>query len=255
MSGNELRSLDGLESCIYLKTIRAANNSLESIEGLKNTTLLSVVDLAGNRIGDVSLLAKSSEKLEKVDLSDNALTDLGALAGCAAITEFSCGGNPLRSLDALAGCAALERLDAHGCALTDVSFLSGCEKLYVLNLADNRIADTSPIRLQPDKYGTKVDLRSNGLRELVLPAVRYDSLILLGNPIDDLSALEGAHGSKLVFDYSAGIDYAALAQTDFSTIVVIDCPLDQQVALKDTLGSYRVKYMTAQEFYDSEKGN
>ena len=154
-----------------------------------------------------------------------------------------------------AGCAALERLDALGCALTDVSFLSGCEKLYVLNLADNRIADTSPIRLQPDKYGTKVDLRGNGLRELRLPAVRYDSLILLGDPIDDLSTLEGASGTRLVFDYSAGVDYAALAQTGFTQLVVLDCPLDTQVVLKDTLGSYRVKYMTAQEFIDSEKGN
>ncbi len=253
--GNALTSLKALENCIYLTTIRAANNALESLDGLNNATLLTEVDLSGNRIDDVSLLAKSKEKLEKVDLSDNALTDVGALAGCAAIREFRCGGNALTSLDALAGCAELERLDAHGCALTDVSFLSGCEKLYFADLADNRISDVSPIRLQPDKYGTKVDLRGNGIRELSLPAVRYDSLILCGNPIDDLSTLEGASGTKLVFDYSAGIDYTALAQTGFTKFIVLDCPLDTQVALKDTLGTYRVQYMTTQEYNDSEKGN
>ncbi len=225
---------------------------LRALAPLSGTLRKLSFDRCGVR--DLSPLADFAG-LETLSCAGNGVESLEPLAGCARLSGLDASGSALTSLDALAGCAALERLDAHGCALTDVSFLSGCEKLYFADLADNRISDVSPIRLQPDKYGTKVDLRGNGLRELVLPAVRYDSLILCGNPIDDLSALYGANGGKLVFDYSDGVDFAALAQTGFSTIVVLDCPLDQQVAVKDALGSYRVKYMTAQEFIDSEKGN
>ena len=129
---------------------------------------LRSLSLDGAGVSSLTGLA-SAVRLEHLDLSDNGLTDISALAGLTSLRTLLLDGNAVRDLSPLSRLQRLEQLWLNGNGLDDVSALAGLRSLIYLHLGDNRIADLSPLAALSE------------LRRLWLP----------GNAVADVSALAG----------------------------------------------------------------
>ena len=245
---NKLINLNGLESCILLEKLYAANNAITDISGIQNATLLSEVDFSANKVADISLLGKSKGSLQRLDLSDNEIDNIDALSECRLITELNISHNRIETLDALSGLTEITSFSASYNRLADITGLKSCEKLADVDLSNNWIADIGSLSLASSVNGVSLDVSHNSIASLNIPKVNYRYLSLFGNPVSDLSAVNGTTGRTLVFDYKADIDFASLANSDYYDYYVIDCPLDKQVEISDILGSYKVHFVSEQEF-------
>ena len=93
----------------------------------------------------------------------------------------------------------------------------------------------------------------NAIRALALPDVKYNDLVVYGNPLTEWSALYTTKGSQLVLDYNDGIHFDALSGSNYSDYYIFDCPLDQQISIEEVLGSYKVTFTTEQDFLQEQK--
>ena len=67
------------------------------------------------------------------------------------------------------------------------------------------------------------------------------------------SFLYTSQGSYVVFDYSEDLDYETLAERGYYDCAVVGCPLDQQVSVAETLGTYMTTFVdSAEEYYKIE---
>ncbi|MBR6951104.1 MAG: leucine-rich repeat domain-containing protein [Oscillospiraceae bacterium] len=252
VNGNRLTNLAGLEQCIQLRRLYASGNAITDIEGIQNATILTEVDLGNNSISDVSLLGKSKDTLENLDISHNEIESIASLSGCTRIEELNVSGNRIETLDALSGMTELTVLKASGNGLTDIAGIAGCRKLVTVDLSDNEIAGTDPLCLEESGNTVTLDLSHNRIDSLTLPTVTYDVLALYGNPISDLSAVNDTGGSTLIIDYDPSIDFEALGRSDYYEYYVFNCPLYRQVSIGDILGSSRTHFTTEREYREEE---
>ena len=101
-----------------------------------------------------------------------------------------------------------------------------------------------------------LDLSDCALTQVRLPEGEqtfYELLDLGGNELADLSFLGRLEGSELVFSHSGEADYGSIADCGFYTVTLLDCPLDRQVEAEEKLGSYRVTFMTGEEYHAAQK--
>lgn len=240
----ELKALTGM---IYLEYLYASDNRLESLEGLENITLLKTVDLSNNAIGDVSLLSKSVATLKQLYLDSNALTNLDCLATCTGLVDVSVNNNQLETLSWLGSCSELLSLSANHNQITDVVGLSVCKNLNKLDLAHNRLTEImrSDLSFQEEGYVT-VDLSGNQLVSCLLPTnCYYSELKLQGNAFTDMAVLQGLEGGKVCFTYPQRLGPESLNDIGIYNCYIIDCPLDQRVAVQKVLSS--VYFVTEEE--------
>lgn len=76
-------------------------------------------------------------QFESVDLSDNQISDVSALAECYTLKTLKLANNKLLSIDAAANMPLLEVLDVSGNQIPDLSVLRSAAKLSELNLSGN----------------------------------------------------------------------------------------------------------------------
>lgn len=122
VSGQGIRSLEGVGQLTGLRRLACRNNKL------------SALDLSG------------CEALESLDCSGNALTRLD-VGGCPALVELVCANNRLSSLDTKQN-GSLARLDCRGNRLKSVDFRNN-GALSALYCQDNDIASVNLNRLSP----------------------------------------------------------------------------------------------------------
>ena len=134
------------------------------LSALAGMTGLRRLDLSDNALTDVSVLA-GLPMLESLDLSGNTVSDLAPLAPLTELRRLDLAGNRIEELWPLGGLSKLEVLVLDGNRVADLGALTHHGRLEHLGLAGNRVADTGPL----------ADLRS--LRRLDLG----------GNPVRDLS--------------------------------------------------------------------
>lgn len=236
-----LGSFAGLEPCIELVGISARDARLTSLDGLQNTTLLEYVQLSGNPLQDAFVLAGSRSKLRRLYLDDTGLTGLDWLQGAASLEYLSVNGNTLQTLDFLSDSLALRGLSAAGNALTSAAVLADLPALQQVVLRDNALSGTLTLHLT----GTSplLDLRANPVTGLALTMddARLRLLDISGTGITDFGPLSALHISRCILTYQDALDWDALAGLDCSSYTVLDCPLDQQVAVRTAL-SGRTEY-------------
>lgn len=83
--------------------------------------------------------------LRLLDLSDNSIGSIDALADLTALEELYLGHNALTGLPDLSAIPGLKMLDLSYNALTDVSGLRACSSLLRLNLSHNRLTSVDPV--------------------------------------------------------------------------------------------------------------
>lgn len=249
VNGNQLTSLSGLEPCIELQEIHAGGNRIASLDGLCNATLLHTVFLSDNQITDLSVLAKSAEKLQKVYLRNNRVEEIYVLGLCSSLTHLDLDQNRVTSLVPLADCSGLEALSAAGNQLVSITGLTEKPNLTYLNLADNQIAlaEDEVFSFSSTEWVT-LELSGNAIVSLYLPEdCKFWYLGLHGNPLRQYESLYASKGYHMVLDYQAGIDFAALAETEYSDYVIVDCPLGEQVSVREQLGQHATTFAASSD--------
>lgn len=242
---NRLATLDGLASCIELEEIQAGSNQLTSLEGLENATLLRMVFLNDNQIADVSVLAKSAEHLQKVYLRNNRMMDIEAFRNCPALMYLNLDRNRISSLTPLADCKGLVGLSAEGNQIRSIEGLGEKPDLTYLDLANNQIVFSNEETLSFSSTGkVTLELSGNKIANLRLPeGVDYRYLGLHGNPLTQYESIYASKGACIVLDYRAEIDFASLAGAGYSKCMIVECPLGEQVSVREQLGKYAAEFI------------
>lgn len=245
VNDNQLSNLKGLEKNIRLTEIYAGYNNLTNLEGLENTTLLKYVFLNHNSITDISILEKSAATLEAVYLNDNKLENLASLANDTALKYLSADCNQIASVAALSDCSKLEQLSLAHNQIRSLEGIQNCVGITYLNLAGNEITDMGILaEISWGKTENLVwNLSDNQITTLALPqGVKFTFLDLHGNAITNLDVISWVSGSRVAFQYADGADYSKIKTAGFNYYFILDCPLDQQIAVEDVLGKYKVKF-------------
>lgn len=151
-----------------LTSLVAQEAGIENLEGIQNLTSLERLDLTDNAVTDISQLAGLTS-LNWLDLWGNSIEDVSVLAGLSEVTYLSVGDNEVSNVDALAALTALTLLRIRENEIADISALSGLTQMTNLDISYNNISDIS------------------ALGEMT----RLETLRVYNNPITDISATRG----------------------------------------------------------------
>ena len=248
VSRNQLETLSGLEQALRLTSLKADENKIFELNGIENCTLLSTVSIDGNAVADLSVLAKSREKLTYLSFRDNLVTDLSPLTDMSSLKKLKFDRNYVEDLSPLKTVTALELISADENGISSIEEICYSRHLRDMSFANNQITDMQPLvdlGIQAERDFDVVDLSGNQISELKLPgAQKVEYLNLCGNPLTSFAASSSKRGWEIYFDYAAGSDMESLEKL-FTFYNVVDCPLDEQVMWEKTLSG--IRFMTAEE--------
>ncbi|MCY3812050.1 MAG: leucine-rich repeat domain-containing protein, partial [Gammaproteobacteria bacterium] len=142
------------------------------------------LDLSDNGLADLAALARL-RALESLDLSDNAIADVSALRGLTALRRLDLGGNDVAEVWPLADLPELNVLVLDGNRVADVGALTHLARLEQLGLSGNAVSDLSPLA---DLWSLRrLDLGGNPARDLS-PVGDLQRLVWLRLPAADGAA-------------------------------------------------------------------
>jgi Leucine-rich repeat (LRR) protein len=136
--------LDTIANLPNLQKLTLSGCQLSSIQNLSKALGLTHLNLSENTIRDISALAFMND-LQELNLRSNAITSLSALNGLDELAVLNVSGNSLSSLESLAGCTGLKDLRA---ANNAIGLLTGVEELTLLEKLDvshNTLTDVAPL--------------------------------------------------------------------------------------------------------------
>ncbi|MFA5069652.1 MAG: leucine-rich repeat domain-containing protein, partial [Candidatus Omnitrophota bacterium] len=165
-----IADLNGLTRTLY-----ANERNILSIEGAQYLTNLQKLDLSDNRISDLSPLA-GLINLHELYLDVNQISDLSPLEGMTNLQQLNLYNNQIIDLSPLAGLTDLQNLNFLLNNINDISPLAGLTNLQNLILSCNQISDLNPLA---------------GLTNL-----QY--LYIENNQISNLSSLSGLNNLKVL---------------------------------------------------------
>ena len=173
---------------------------------------LTELDLHDNEIGNISALAGLAN-LRTLGLRSNAVDDISTLSGLANLRHLDLSYNRIEDISALSALANLQSSFLYGNAIKDISPLSGLATLSYLGLSQNTIEDISPLSglatLRSLDLGANVIMDISPLSGLAT----LRSLDLGANVIMDISPLSGlANLSWLDLTANAIVDISALVR-------------------------------------------
>jgi len=186
ISGEELKDVSSLAGLSGLKQLDLSYNELgihrkvlgesgDQLKHLEKLRKLEVLDLSENHLIDVSALA-SLKNLTYLGLSYNKITDISTLGSFSKLVTLALDSNGLTSLDGLSKLDKLETLTLDYNEIKDMSVLAGLKHLKDLRLRHNGFTDLSFLE---------------GLTNL-------EELALGGNQLTDLSVLAGLKKLKYI---------------------------------------------------------
>ncbi len=248
LGGNQIEDLSILEPFVYLEKLDLSGNPISSVAPLSHCSLFKEVSLGGcTKIHDVSFLAPSAGSLTKLDLCGLEGVDLSFLPSCSLMKELSVNSCGLKDLSCVKGLVELTVLNAADNQIRELSPLRELGKLSILNLADNRIESLqgmpAPLVAEGQK-APQINLLLHGNMLTTLEGLEtgwtYRLLTLTGNPLTDLSALDGATGYNVTLDMSKDLDPQSLKV--FNAVYVQEPVLDCQTTWEKTLAG-KLKYL------------
>lgn len=249
VNGNNLESLSGLENAIALKEIDASNNNIITIDGLTNCTILEVVQLNNNKIKDISILAKSADKLFTLSADNNEINDISALKGTDKLRYLYLSNNNISDVNALATSTELWNLALNNNKITKVDALENLVNLNLILLSGNQIEDVSPIAAMISKAENdfqNIDLSRNKIGKVNFSFVSdIQFLFLYENPINDITVKMNTSQEikSIEISYNEKIDFENIFNVT-TFVTVVDCPLDKQMAVMEY---GRADFITAEE--------
>jgi len=171
-----------------LTTLNCTSDNITNLTGIEFLVNLQNLDLSDNSISDISALANLTA-LRTLDLfGGNSISDIGALANLTALTDLRLSSN-ISDISALINLTALTRLYLNINTISDISALANLTALTDLRLSSNNISDISALANLIAL--TDLRLQENNISDISalanLTALR--TLDLHSNSISDISAL------------------------------------------------------------------
>lgn len=252
VNGNELTDLKGLEACVEIEWIYAGYNELTSLTGMENMTKLNVVYLNHNQLSDLSVLSKSVKTLSTVYVNHNQLEELTALENSINLEYLAADNNQVKSLACLISCVALKQLTVEHNQLTSLDGLQNCINLTYIDVSDNQLNNTEALEYvgSAAEYNLDFDLSNNQISNLILGKERsYYYLDLSGNSIQALDVLMENAISNVAIDYQDLSNIETLQEFS-NNLWIMNCPLDQQVAVKEMLSDAVIIFDDLSEMED-----
>jgi len=137
------------EHLAMIKEFRARGRGIEDLRGLESCTELERLDLSDNKIGDIGPLSQLGE-LRTVYLANNLIRDLQPLAGLRWLADLDLSGNRVEDVSPLANLTSMAHLDLSRNEIRDVGTLWELQALITLDLSENRITSVSSMpHVQP----------------------------------------------------------------------------------------------------------
>jgi len=209
----EAEELVFIGSLPKLQTLTLRGCSLSTTAGLEAATSLQYLDLSNNTIRKLDALA-SLQNLQQLYLQHNALTSVSKLSSLSNLQTLDVSYNELRTLSPITTLTALTQLQASNNALTNLSQVDKLNNLTYLNVAYNQITDVSP--LSACTKLTHLNISNNAISDLsalsalgnlselnfaynqvtALPALPTDALLV---------AIDGSHNLISTLDPLSGL--------------------------------------------------
>lgn len=263
ISENQISSLDACRGLIELKMLFAGNNQISSIDPLEGCTNLTNLELQNNQIRDLSALGNQFQELVHLNISHNRAADLSPLVDCVKLSVLVGDHNEITSLEGLENKSSLKAVVLNDNQIRETAPLgSSFNQLVYLDLGNNQVSDISPLsNLTMGK--AVLLLENNQIKEIQsLPShIEYQALILYGNPIVDLSALEAFEKVNsiwdiLYFSYQAGQDYTLVGNSGYKeNLYIVDAPVEQQAALQRQIKESRSRFSSDPNFITGQEAD
>ena len=228
---NQIDDLSPLSGTTGLISVACARNNISDANALGGNTLLYSLDLAENDLDDAGMvgLANCSE-LENLGLAGNRLTNLDFCERMIKLDKIDVSSNAITKFGKLSSCSNLRFLLAHHNKLTNIEELGNYfEALIGLNISYNQIRSLKPLELNHTlRY---LVANENAIENLdgLQDKPELEDVLLYGNKITDTSGLKGSVGSlsyldlgnNQVSDVSVLADFGSQKE-HFSSIVLLE---------------------------------
>ena len=127
-----------------LDVLSAINKNITNLTGLEAATQLTILDLRDNPLSDISALAGLTN-LTVLRLARNNITDISPVVRLTKLTVLNLRDNSVSDISAIAGLTNLTVLRIDINSISNISPLSRLTKLTQLYLGQNSISDLSPL--------------------------------------------------------------------------------------------------------------
>ncbi|MDR0889873.1 MAG: leucine-rich repeat domain-containing protein [Oscillospiraceae bacterium] len=233
LSGS-LVSFETLEKIGLLPNLRELNLSscgLSNILPLAEASTMTAIDLSDNSISNIGALS-ACKNLATVNLSRNALTSLDAISEIDTLQELDVSENNLTSISALSECTALTHLNASDNSLSSIAAVSSLKKLREFYAAKNALSDIEG--LEACMLLERLDLSNNSLTSIGAVA-NLVNLTYLNFNYNDVEVLPSFSSSaKLQQFYAAhnfledisglaGLSLLNYVDVDYNNVTDIEC--------------------------------
>jgi len=141
-----IQRYEDLKLLPYLQKLNISGFRYENMEFLTTLTELQELHMDSCRfpVEDIATIA-SLPKLEKLTLSNCALSTISGLENAVNLTYLDLGSNTLRNLEPLSGLTMLRDVNLGHNAVTDLTMLSGLTELTTLDISYNSVHTLSPL--------------------------------------------------------------------------------------------------------------
>lgn len=196
-----------------LQTLSLRGCSLSTIEGLETAVNLQYLDLSNNTIRKLDALA-SLQSLQQLYLQHNAITSVSKLTKLTNIQALDVSYNNLKTLSPIASITSLTQLQASNNVLTDLSQFDNLTNLTYLDVAYNSITDVSA--LSACTKLSHLNISNNALSNIhaLSTLVNLSELNFAYNQVTELPALpavsslvavDGSHNLITALDPLSGL--------------------------------------------------
>ena len=242
LARNQLTDLDFCDSLVGLVTLDVSHCQVADTKKLATCAKMKTLFLQDNQITDLIALQNGFTDLLVLNVATNKLTSLKDLAGCSALKTLVANDNEIASLAGLADKPSLEVLLLDSNQISDVSALSdSCAVLHDLDLGHNQVSSIDALAKMGSGTSTpmvRLLLDHNGISDVqALPKVKYNALVLHGNPLKDFSSLSDRQWNALYLPYVEKANYGTLGEIGWlSSVRLVGVPYDRQVQTLRDMG-------------------
>ncbi len=251
LSNDNIEDISQLSSLVNLNKLVLNENNISDISGLSNLTNLKDLELASNNIDalygfdenykKVYLLEKLT-KLERIDLSDNALRDDDGLQYLTNLKILHLSQNrELKEIRHLKNLKNLEMLEAIETQLNDLQPIANLTNLRFLTVRGNDIKDVTPLEnLTNLEYLHIYDNKVKDIRPLK-KLTKLREFNFSKNLVSDLEPLKDMDNLKVLFGYQNNVENLAplnnleklrivnLAQNNITDVSTIKAKIDDDL--------------------------
>lgn len=247
---SDFSKLTGLN---YLDLSGAKNvnqSNLSTVTGYLSPTLLYLDLRPSTDLTDISCLAETQfSNLYYLDISDNALTNIGAIEKFTSLKYLYADNNSITDITALSGMTHLDKADLSNNTIQDATPAFSSKFLYNINLSHNNISDYNQLYNYKGAY-----VSSTFKSDTITLNVSYNNMTLLTSTIaSDIKSTIETNNTNNGTLYATTINFTYTNQTAASYTPMTSYTLSNQTVTREAFcnGNLNTSALTGFKAYPS----